>query len=56
MKDGYASYALDRKIQVVTIKSIGMSNLRDDWLVSAIFRGHLVGIHPEYTVLERRVI
>ncbi|OCH86667.1 hypothetical protein OBBRIDRAFT_890343 [Obba rivulosa] len=32
VKDGQTSYVLDRKIPLVTIKSISMSNLRDDWL------------------------
>ncbi|KAF8921950.1 P-loop containing nucleoside triphosphate hydrolase protein [Mucidula mucida] len=32
VKDGRASYLCDRKIPLVTIKSIGMSNLRDDWM------------------------
>ncbi|KAI0714891.1 myosin class I heavy chain [Earliella scabrosa] len=33
VKDGQISITLDRKINLVTIKSISMSNLRDDWLV-----------------------
>ncbi|KAF8204078.1 P-loop containing nucleoside triphosphate hydrolase protein [Pholiota molesta] len=32
-KNGATQYAMDRKIALVTIKSIGMSTLRDDWLV-----------------------
>ncbi|KAF7337503.1 Microfilament motor [Mycena sanguinolenta] len=31
-KDGRAQTTLERKIPLVTIKSIGMSNLRDDWM------------------------
>ncbi|KAF9469833.1 microfilament motor [Collybia nuda] len=31
-KEGHAIYTLERKIPLVTIKSIGMSNLRDDWM------------------------
>ncbi|KAJ7070755.1 microfilament motor [Mycena amicta] len=31
-KDGRAQMTLERKIPLVTIKSIGMSNLRDDWM------------------------
>ncbi|THV07471.1 hypothetical protein K435DRAFT_833368 [Dendrothele bispora CBS 962.96] len=31
-KDGSAMHTLERKIPLVTIKSIGMSNLRDDWM------------------------
>ena len=33
MKDGQAVTTLERKINLVTIKSISLSNLRDDWLV-----------------------
>ncbi|EIW86978.1 myosin class I heavy chain [Coniophora puteana RWD-64-598 SS2] len=32
-KDGAAQYVLDRKIPLVTIKTISMSNMRDDWFV-----------------------
>ncbi|KAI6012422.1 P-loop containing nucleoside triphosphate hydrolase protein [Pisolithus orientalis] len=32
-KDGQAHFALERKIPLITIKSISMSNLRDDWMV-----------------------
>ncbi|KAG1765095.1 myosin class I heavy chain [Suillus occidentalis] len=32
-KDGQIQTSLERKIPLVTIKSISMSNLRDDWLV-----------------------
>ncbi|KAF7302719.1 Microfilament motor [Mycena chlorophos] len=31
-KDGRAQTTLERKIPLVTIKTIGMSNLRDDWM------------------------
>ncbi|KAJ7610778.1 P-loop containing nucleoside triphosphate hydrolase protein [Roridomyces roridus] len=31
-KDGHTQTTLERKIPLVTIKSIGMSNLRDDWM------------------------
>ncbi|KAJ6520123.1 myosin-1 [Mycena sanguinolenta] len=31
-KDGRAQTTLERKIPLVTIKSIGMSNMRDDWM------------------------
>ncbi|KAJ6621066.1 P-loop containing nucleoside triphosphate hydrolase protein [Mycena sp. CBHHK59/15] len=31
-RDGRTSLSLERKIPLVTIKSIGMSNLRDDWM------------------------
>ncbi|KAL0581064.1 class II myosin [Marasmius crinis-equi] len=31
-KDGQVMTSLERKIQLVTIKSISMSNLRDDWM------------------------
>ncbi|KAG7099668.1 class II myosin [Marasmius oreades] len=33
LKDGRAVTSLERKVQVVTIKSISMSSLRDDWMV-----------------------
>lgn len=33
MKDSQAITTLERKINLVTIKSISLSNLRDDWLV-----------------------
>ncbi len=33
-KDGSKQTILERKIPLVTIKSIAMSNLRDDWMVS----------------------
>ena len=33
-KDGEPVTSVERKIQLVTIKSIAMSNLRDDWVVS----------------------
>jgi myosin-1 len=33
-KDGIVSTTLERKIPLVTIKSISMSTMRDDWLVS----------------------
>lgn len=32
-KDGRISTSLERKIPLVTIRSIGISNLRDDWMV-----------------------
>ncbi|EPS96689.1 hypothetical protein FOMPIDRAFT_1025302 [Fomitopsis schrenkii] len=33
LKEGQVHYQLERKIPLVTIKSIAMSSLRDDWLV-----------------------
>lgn len=35
-KDGTVAIVQERKIPIVTIKSIAMSNLRDDWFVSFI--------------------
>ncbi len=35
-KDGQTFTTLERKINLVTIKSISMSNLRDDWLVGCL--------------------
>lgn len=32
-KEGQISYAAERTIQLVTVKSIGMTHLKDDWLV-----------------------
>ena len=34
-KDGRSVTSLERKIPLVTIKALSMSNLRDDWMVSA---------------------
>ncbi|CAE6387272.1 unnamed protein product [Rhizoctonia solani] len=31
-KDGRIATTLDRKVQLVTIRTVGMSNLRDDWI------------------------
>lgn len=36
LKEGQVHYQLERKIPLVTIKSIAMSSLRDDWLVGPI--------------------
>jgi myosin-1 len=33
-KDGRVTTALERRIQLVTIRAFAMSNLRDDWVVS----------------------
>lgn len=33
-KDGRIITALDRKVALVTIKGLAMTNLRDDWFVS----------------------
>lgn len=52
-KDGRISITLDRKIPLVTIKSIGLSSLRDDWMVrriSAVFEARLLN---SGTVSER---
>lgn len=35
IKDGTTQIVLERKVPLITIKSIAMSNLRDDWIVSA---------------------
>ena len=34
-KDGTKTTTLERKVPLITIRSIAMSNLRDDWIVSA---------------------
>jgi myosin-1 len=34
-KDGTTQTILERKVPLITIRSIAMSNLRDDWIVSA---------------------
>jgi myosin-1 len=34
--NGRAQTTLERKIPLVTIRSVGMSNLRDDWIVSSM--------------------
>ena len=36
VKDGQAVTTVERKIPLITIKSISMSNLRDDWMVRAL--------------------
>lgn len=36
-KEGFQQTLLERKIPLVTIKSIAMSSLRDDWIVSNYF-------------------
>ena len=33
-RDGRSVTSLDRKIPLVTIKALSMSNLRDDWMVA----------------------
>jgi myosin-1 len=43
-KDGRPQITLERKIPLVTIKSIGISNLRDDWMV----RNMLIPPHVTY--------
>lgn len=37
MKDGSTQRILERKIPLITIKSMAMSSLRDDWIVSDDF-------------------
>lgn len=32
--NGRVQTTLERKIPLITIKSVGLSNLRDDWIVS----------------------
>lgn len=34
-KDGTQQTIIERKVPLITIRSIAMSNLRDDWIVSA---------------------
>lgn len=36
-KEGPTQTILERKIPLITIKSIAMSSLRDDWIVSDCF-------------------
>jgi hypothetical protein len=36
-KDGSTQTILERKVPLVTIRSIAMSSLRDDWIVSDYF-------------------
>lgn len=36
-KEGSTQTILERKVPLVTIKSIAMSSLRDDWIVSDYF-------------------
>ncbi len=37
-KDGRINTLLERKIPLITVRSVAMSNLRDDWLVRYTFR------------------
>jgi len=47
-KDGQATTTLERKINLVTIKSIALSNLRDDWLVCMYtFLNHLIAMKAQ---------
>lgn len=39
-KDGRNVTSIERKIPLITIKSIAMSNLRDDWMVSFLLLKH----------------
>jgi myosin-1 len=39
MKDGRLSTVLERKIQLVTIRGLSLSNLRDDWMVRPFSQG-----------------
>ena len=49
-KGGPAQPILERKVPLVTIRSIAMSNLRDDWIVSAeIMSSQLVFIYDRFT-------
>lgn len=42
-KEGSTERILERKIPLITIKSIAMSSLRDDWVVSDCFHINDVG-------------
>jgi hypothetical protein len=45
-KDGSKQTILERKIPLVTIKSIAMSNLRDDWMVGGWDTSLELGLIP----------
>lgn len=51
-KEGQVHYHLERKIPLVTIKSIAMSNLRDDWLVSPTSPCRLPSAHAPLQALN----
>jgi len=36
-KDGKIVTTLDRKINLVAIRGVALSNLRDDWMVSTLY-------------------
>lgn len=40
LNNGQIHTSLERKIPLITIKSISLSNLRDDWLVSIFLTCH----------------
>lgn len=45
--NGVTETVVDRKIALVTIKSISMTNLRDDWMVSMLpLLTHKLGSFP----------
>ena len=44
VKDGQKFTTLERRVNLVTIKSVSMSNLRDDWFVSNL------RVHYEYVL------
>lgn len=44
-KDGVVQTLLERKIPLITIKSVSMSTMRDDWLVN------LLCILPDYKLI-----
>ena len=41
-KDGRSVTSLERKISLVTIKALSMSNLRDDWMVDLFIFAHVL--------------
>lgn len=45
-KDGVPQMSLERKIPLATIKTIGMSTLRDDWMVSPFSLPSTFPAHP----------
>jgi hypothetical protein len=46
-KDGRSVTSLERKIPLVTIKAVSMSNLRDDWMVPFLIHAGVTDLDDE---------
>jgi Unconventional myosin tail, actin- and lipid-binding len=54
-KDGAPQMSLERKIPLVSIKTIGMSNLRDDWMVGYVSLSSKLPYYPPLDTKWQRV-